>query len=253
MIGPSLLLALLLVATMVAVALGALRLLAAPGPALVRVVEIACIALIMAVATFAALSIINSLINNITVVEVPLEASPPQITLPGYSIDPAPATIVAGGADRATITVSGLSWVPRAFLAATAALQAGVAITIIWTIRTIARQIRAGQPFDRTPKLLMGCALLLFAGAFTWAVLGDTGAYFVGQEALEIHGSGTDQALTAYLGQTELKAYDLGWPQPANWQVNFPILPFGVAFGLALLSLVFATGQRLQEDTEGLV
>ncbi len=250
---PGLAVAVLTIAILIAVILGALRLLAAPGPGLVRTVEIACLAVIAAVATFAAISIINSLFGNTTNVEVVLAANPPQIKLPGFSFEPGTAAILSGGVDRATITVSGLSWLPRALLAATTAVQAFVTITIVWTIRTIARQTRAGKPFDRTPQLLMGCALLLFAGSFAWAVLGDTGAYLAGEEALDVSGWGTDQALTSYLGQTELNAYDLGWPETAHWQVNLPMLPLGVAFGLALLSLVFAAGQKMQEDTEGLI
>ena len=222
--------------------------------ALVRVVEVACLITIAAAALGAVIGLGRSLLTNTTTFEVPLTVHVPDVRIPGLVIVKPSAVIVSGGADRATITVTGLSWLSRILLASGSLVQVAVTIIIALVIFRLARNVRAGKPFDGLSRSLIQCAMVLFVGALLWSVIGGIGSYAAGREALEIHGWGADAGTVAaqLLGDSTIDLSYFGWPAPALF-ITLPFWPLGIASALALLGAAFRTGERLQKDTEGLI
>jgi hypothetical protein len=222
--------------------------------ALVRVVEVACLITIAAATLSAAIGLGRSLLTNTTTFEVPLTVHVPDVRIPGLMIVKPSAVIVSGGADRATITVTGLSWLSRILLASGSLVQVAVTIVIAVVVLRLARNVRAGKPFDGLSRSLIQCGVVLFVGALLWSVVGGIGSYAAGREALEIHGWGADEGTLAaqLLGDSTTDLSYFGWPAPTLF-ITLPFWPLGIASALALLGAAFRTGERLQKDTEGLI
>jgi len=222
--------------------------------ALVRVVEVACLITIAAATLSAAIGLGRSLLTNTTTFEVPLTVHVPDVRIPGLMIVKPSAVIVSGGADRATITVTGLSWLSRILLASGSLVQVAVTIVIAVVVLRLARNVRAGKPFDGLSRSLIQCGVVLFVGALLWSVGGGIGSYAAGREALEIHGWGADEGTLAaqLLGDSTTDLSYFGWPAPTLF-ITLPFWPLGIASALALLGAAFRTGERLQKDTEGLI
>ena len=224
-----------------------------PGPWLARLVEVSCWAVIVIAGISGAMTIGQSMIGDTTTVQVPLAVHTPDVRIPGVVIEKPSAVIVAGGVDRATLTIHGLSWEARSLLSLEIILQVGAVVFLAWVIRRLARNIQAGQPFARLSRPLVQAAAVLFGGGFLWSIAGGIGAYLAGREALEIHGWSAPDSVVGGLADSTTALSYLGWPEPADWSVSFTLLPFAVAIVLALLGLAFRTGERLQADTEGLI
>lgn len=225
------------------------------GPRLVRFVEIACWVIVGVAIVWTLATIGLSLVGGTTTVEVPLAVHAPAVKVPGLSIDLPPAAIVAGGADRATLTVTGLSWTSRSLLAAATLLKGGVAIVIALIVARLGRNLQAQRPFAGLAAPMLRGALALFVGSLAWSLLDSFGAYLAGQEALAVHSWGAE-ASGIWVDSFPQKAADLsylGWPEPAMWSVTFSFFPLVAALALALLGLAFRAGERMQADTEGLV
>ena len=222
--------------------------------ALVRVVEVACLITIAAATLSAAIGLGRSLLTNTTTFEVPLTVHVPDVRIPSLMIVKPSAVIVSGGADRATITVTGLSWLSRILLASGSLVQVAVTIVIAVVVLRLARNVRAGKPFDGLSRSLIQCGVVLFVGALLWSVVGGIGSYAAGREALEIHGWGADEGTLAaqLLGDSTTDLSYFGWPAPTLF-ITLPFWPLGIASALALLGAAFRTGERLQKDTEGLI
>ena len=222
--------------------------------ALVRVVEVACLITIAAATLSAAIGLGRSLLTNTTTFEVPLTVHVPDVRIPGLMIVKPSAVIVSGGADRATITVTGLSWLSRILLASGSLVQVAVTIVIAVVVLRLARNVRAGKPFDGRSRSLIQCGGVRFVGALLWSVVGGIGSYAAGREALEIHGWGADEGTLAaqLLGDSTTDLSYFGWPAPTLF-ITLPFWPLGIASALALLGAAFRTGERLQKDTEGLI
>lgn len=241
----------LAVAAVIALVMAAL---VEPGPWLARLVEASCWAVIAIAVVTGAIEIGQTLIGDTTTVQVPLAVHAPDVLVPGVVIDKPAAVIVSGGVDRATLTIHGLSWEARSLLSLETLLQVATVVFLAWVIRRLARNIQAGAPFARLSRPLVQAAAVLFGGGFLWSIAGGVGAYMAGREALEIHGwYGPDSVLGGLPLDPNTALSYLGWPQPADWSINFSILPFAVAVVLTLLGLAFRTGERLQKDTEGLI
>ncbi len=230
------------------------RSLADPGPRLVRFVEFACVVIIVVAIFGGGATVVASLSGGPTTVEVPLAVHTPGVILPKVVLDKPPATIVAGGADHATLTVTGLSWTCRLLLAAGTAIQVTVIVMIAWTMRRLARNLRSNAPFSQLSRPMFRLASILFAGGLLWAFVAGTGSYLAGQEALQIQGWGTDAGFPwPDLPLTVEGLAAIGWPEPASWSVTVPWTPLAAALGLALLGLACRAGERMQADTAGLV
>jgi hypothetical protein len=178
--------------------------------------------------------------------------------VPGVELVKPDAVIISGGADRATLTIKGLSWESRIWLAIEVLLQSGVAVAIAFVVKKLATNMRAERPFSGLARPLLISAYILFGGSALWSVAGSIGAHLAGVEALELHGWTVTGVLAAGAdaGDFPSSLTDwsyLGWLEPAEWSVTFSFLPFAVAFVLALLGLAFRAGERLQADTAGLV
>lgn len=226
------------------------------GPGLVRFVQVVGWVTVAVVAASCAIGVGQSLIGDTTTVSVPLVAQLPGVRLPGLTIDaPASASILSGGADRATLTLTGLSWTSRSLLAASAIVQAAVAIVLTLLVMRLAANMRADKPFRGLARPLVVSGFVLFVGAGVWSLVGSIGAAMAGREALEIHGwtyAGGGADPSQFPTSIEDLAY-LGWPEPAGMSVTFSFVPFLVACALALLGMAFRVGERMQADTEGLV
>lgn len=246
--------AILVVPLMIIFVVGAILSLLKAGSTLVRFVEVACVVTIVVAALSGAIGIGGSFFDNITTFQVPLSVHVPDIRIPGLRVDKPAAVITAGGADRATITVTGLSWLSRILLASESLVQVAVTIAVALVVLRLARNVRKGKPFDGLARSLIQCAVVLFVGALLWSFVGGIGSFIAGREALEIHSWGAmDGTLGSQLyPQSPEDLSYLGWPEPALF-ISLPFWPLGIAAALALLGAAFRTGERLQADTEGLV
>jgi hypothetical protein len=221
---------------------------------LIRFVEVACWAAIVIAVVAGAVMITQSLVVNQTTVAVPLAVHTPDVKVPGVELLKPTATILSGGADRATLTIKGLSWEPRIWLAIEALLQSTVAVVLALVVKRLATNMKAERPFAGLARPMLISAYVLFVGSVLWSIAGSIGAYMAGREALQLNGwVGPDTVFGgAALDGLEALSY-FGWPEAGDWSVNFSFVPFAVAFILALLGLAFRAGERMQADTEGLV
>lgn len=234
--------------------IGAIVNLLRAGAPLIRFVEVACWVAIVVSAVSCAAVVGQSLIGNQTTVQVPLAVHTPDVLLPGVTVVKPAATIVSGGADRATLTITGLGWASRIILSVSTITQAAVTIVVALVILRLARNLRAEKPFGGLAQPLLVCGGVIFSGALVWSVAESIGSYLAGQEALRIQGwASTSEVLGSWVPDSATALSYLGWPEPANWSVNLSFLPFGAACVLALLGLAFRSGERMQADTEGLV
>jgi hypothetical protein len=225
---------------------------------LVRFVEIACWAAIVIAVVAGGVTIVQSLAVNQTTVAVPLMVHTPDVKVPGVELLRPDAVILSGGADRATLTIKGLSWESRIWLAIEVLFQAGVAVALALVVKKLATNMRRERPFAGLARPMLTSAYVLFGGSVAWSVAGSIGAHMAGIEALELHGWTVTGPLEsgATSGDFPSSLTDwsyLGWLEPADWSVTFSFLPFAVAFVLALLGLAFRAGERMQADTAGLV
>jgi hypothetical protein len=222
---------------------------------LIRFVEFACWAAIAIAIIAGAVTIGQSLGVNQTTVAVPLAVHTPDVKVPGVELLKPDAVILSGGADRATLTIKGLSWESRIWLAIEVLLQCAVAVVLALVVKRLAVNMRAERPFSGLARPMLLSAYVLFVGAGLWSIAGSIGAYMAGREALQIRGwSGPDSVFGVSFPVDSWTALSyLGWPEAGDWSVTFSAIPFAVAFVLALLGLVFRAGERLQIDTAGLV
>lgn len=221
---------------------------------LVRFVQIACWAAIAIAVVAGAVTIGQSLIGDQTTVAVPLAVHTPDVRVPGVELVKPDAVILSGGADRATLTITGLSWESRLWLAIEVLLQSAVAVVLALVVKRLAANMRAERPFSGLARPMLVSAYVLFVGAGLWSIAGSIGAYMAGREALQIHGwSGPDSVFGSVpLDGWEALSY-FGWPEAGDWSVTFSAVPITCAFVLALLGLAFRAGERMQADSEGLV
>lgn len=221
---------------------------------LARVVEFAAVASIVLVGLFVVIDLVNSLALDRTQVTVPLTPRVPKVDIPGLVLGPPPATILDAGQGAATFTISGLTWAPRLLLAATTLIQAAVMVFLALLVFRLAGNVRGGRPFGGLSRMFVQGGGLLFAGYLLWSILGSVGSALAGDQALGIHQAsytGTNPLVDqAFLNGDYVS---LGWPEPAMWGVWLESWPVGVAFALVLASAAFAAGERMQDDTEGLV
>jgi hypothetical protein len=176
------------------------------------------------------------------------------VKVPGIELVKPDAVILSGGADRATLTIKGLSWESRIWLAIEVLLQSAVAVVLALVVKRLAANMRAERPFSGLARPMLVSAYVLFVGAGLWSIAGSIGAYMAGREALQIHGwSGPDSVFGSvpWDGWEALSYF--GWPEAGDWSVTFSAVPFACAFVLALVGLAFRAGERMQADSEGLV
>lgn len=183
-----------------------------------------------------------------SVVSVPLQMH--QLHVPSkvtFSSGPA-ATIVSGGVDRATLTLTGLSMPTRVLLVGGALALAAVSIVIAVALARIASAALHGEPFvPAAARSVTIAALAIALGGTLSAVLQQWGEWQAGQDALMV----TAWSARGVSGPVTLA--DLGWPDPAYFNLQISFLPLLLGLGLLAIAAVFRAGERLQRETDGLV
>lgn len=108
--------------------------------------------------------------------------------------------------------------------------------------------------FKGLARLMVRGGVLLFATYVTWTLLAGIGEAMAAEQALRIAGwtyEGSDPFLQEVFMGDSLAVF--GLPVPADWNVTFETWPILIACALVLLGAAFSAGERMQEDTEGLV
>lgn len=215
-------------------------------------VEVLCWGAIAVSVALTALTLRDSLFYNRTRVTVLLTPSIPQLMGPAEMIDAPLAHIVEGGADRATMVLTQLTIGTRMTIATASVVLLAVVVTLGILIAKMARNLRLGQPFHRLSGLLLIAAVVLFVGFTGWSVLDGLGSWLAGQEALA---PGWMYAIEGMRGMEVLPSdfARYGWLSPADWTLTINIWPLLCAMALAILGVIFRSGEKLQQDTEGLV
>lgn len=184
-------------------------------------------------------------------VTVPIEIV--QARLPEGIIDPLrTATVVSGGADRATLIVAGLT-LPTRLLLLVGELAGNITIGAVAIVALqAARALRDGDIFDFAPRAIMTTAAIVVAGGLIWSIAGDIGAWRAGVEALQLYGWGAEGALAEELSNPDIDTQTFlaehGWLAPAGFTLTIPFWPLSIGLGLALVGTAFRTGQRLRTD-----
>lgn len=186
-------------------------------------------------------------------VDVSVALDPTPIRLPEGLIDPhSIATVVSGGADRASLVVSGLTLTTRLVLLGSE-VAGGLTIGAVALIALRATgALRNGDIFTVAYRAIMTAAVIVMLGGIAWTVLGDIGSWRAGIEALRLDSWGAQGALGAELAgasDTNLVLAEHGWPTPlAGPTITLPLWPISVGLGLAVVATAFRMGQRLRTD-----
>lgn len=196
------------------------------------------------------LSLIDPLFYDRTTVAVPLVPFQPH-PAPGITLEGMTATIVGGGVDRATLTLTGLSWPAKSLIVSSWVLQGATWVAVCFVALRLARSLDQGDIFrDGTQALLRVAGIVAVSGLLA-AILADLGAWRAGTEALQHYGGAAEGAIAGLDPFDNLAQY--GWPEPYGLLVNIPFWPLTAGLGLALIAAAFKAGHKLREDTQGLV
>ena len=191
------------------------------------------------------------LLGSSVEVTVPLEvvqARPPEGVTDAVQV----ATVISGGADRATLVVSGLT-LPTRLLLLVGALAGNVTIGAVAVVALrAARALRDGDIFDFAPRAIMVTAGIVVVGGLIWSIVGDIGSWRAGVEALQLTGWGAEGTIAEELGATDVDPQVLlaqhGWLAPAGFTLTIPFWPLSVGLGLALVGTAFRAGRGLRTD-----
>lgn len=217
---------------------------------LARLASFVAILTLVGSGIFAVASCWSLLFSPEVSVFVPIDNPPARF--PKGIIDPTTvATVVAGGADRAFLTISGLT-LPTRLLLLSSTLASSVTIGAVALVGLrAARALRDGDIFAFAPRAIMTTAAIVIVGGFSWTVLGDIGAWRAGLEALRVTSFGAEGALAEAMNGNYDPAHFLaerGWLAPAHLTVTFPLWPLSIGLGLALVGTAFRAGQGLRKD-----
>lgn len=156
------------------------------------------------------------------------------------------AAIVGGGFTEALVSLEGLSTGARALLALGALAQGLTQLAVTAAVYLLAKRLLAGEPFQPVlSRLVMVAAAALVVGGLLWQVCFDVAGSMAAREALAIEGWGYPDAL-GIEDPTVLQ------PQPAL-RVTIDFWPIFIGMALAAVAAAFRRGERLQQDTMGLV
>lgn len=230
---------------------------------LARLASFVAILTLVGSGIFAVASCWSLLFSPAVSVSVPIDNPPARF--PKGTIDPTTvATVVAGGADRAFLTISGLT-LPTRLLLLSSTLASSVMIGAVALVGLrAARALRDGDIFAFAPRAIMTTAVIVIVGGFAWTVLGDIGAWKAGVEALQVTSFGAEGALAEAMDDPSYDPVfflaERGWLAPAHLSVTFPLWPLSIGLGLALVATAFRAGQSLRKnvtelkaDVDGLI
>jgi hypothetical protein len=213
-----------------------------------RVASVVAAIVIIGTGLFMALAVVNVLSSDNVTVTVPVGPLPPHVD-PGVEIEPTQATILSGGFDQATVTVSGLTLPTRVLLLLSVIVPGATEIGVALVLRRLARSVGAGDPFRLGGDALVRTAWIVLAGGMVSSLLEDVASWRASAEVFFTRGWSADDRTAG----GELSLADLGWPDPAGLQLHFPFWPLAAGLVLALLAAVFRQGEQLRHDAAGLV
>jgi hypothetical protein len=229
----------------------------APG---LRITRFIALAYAVVAAVTSAIAAGQYLLAEQVQVSLPLATTFPKIN-PTLKLTDATAKFAGGGYDHATLSLAGLHWDARGWLAAGTLLQGTTAVIIAIALATLCTRVAAGEPFTRT--VLRGVtrsAIAILVGGLLWQL-----AFELGQQAAfrqTFVSSGSSWSETA----NGITPFSSAWPRDGTiFSLDF--WPIGIALALFALAAVFRYGERLQanalrlsidnaslkRDTEGLV
>jgi hypothetical protein len=168
---------------------------------------------------------------------------------PGAKLDAPQATVVGGGFDVASVTVSGLDLPTRIWLAADQLLQGATAVIIAIVLISLCTSVLRLNPFRAA--LIRGitvAAATVIAGGILWQLCGAIGGLLASYRVLNIGGA----EFTDVIRITDLTTV-YGMPRPGGGSFMIDLWPFGIGIALLAIAAAFRYGERLQKDTEGLV
>lgn len=181
---------------------------------------------------------------------------------PSVVIEQGPTASVAGGGfDNATVSVKGLDFAARAWLAGGDALIGATFLAIAIVIAMLCFELLGGKPFGGIlPRIMSIAATAILIGGLGWQVCYAIGGNMASQQVLTVTGwSIADKDVAAGVSET-------GWPAPTQ-DFTVSLWPVLIALALAAVGIAFRYGgqvqrdreraqlvaERLRRDTEGLV
>lgn len=193
-----------------------------------------------------AVAVIGQLTSDVVEVALPTQTFWPWLP-EGVELHHAEgASVVGGGFTEARVSLEGLSTGTRLLLALGALAQGLTQLAITVAVHQLAKRLLGGEPFQPVlSRMVMVAAAALVVGGLLWQVCFDVAGSMAAQEALTIDGWGYPDALG-------LDDPTVLLPQPAL-RVTIDFWPIFIGMALAAVGAAFRRGERLQQDTMGLV
>lgn len=222
---------------------------------------IARVAQVVAVA-LAALWVLGAIIDGATTIFSDTTTLPIALSLPipaeissGVDLVSPVATIVGAESVTATVTITHLSWGARLLVVASEVIKALVVAYFAWLVFVLARGVRANDPFPGLARHIRRSGIVLFLSYVTVQVLDALASNQAAHQALGLVGGASYEGNNPLIEERLMKGYlpIEGWPEPADFALQFEFIPLAVALILVLLGAVFAAGEKMQHDVDGLV
>jgi len=200
-----------------------------------------------------------AVIGVVTIVTtvITLAASAIAVTLPvgtywpslpsGVTITDGPtAHVTAGGFRTAEVTVTGLDFAARVWLAGGILIQGATFVIVSVAVAVLFRQLLNNDPFRPVvARALTVSGIAVAVGGIGWQALSLVGGFMASHQVLEVTGwTSTNPSATSL--------EDFGWP-PMSTSFGIEGWPLPVGLALVALAFVIRRGAALQRDTEGLV
>jgi hypothetical protein len=200
-------------------------------------------ALISAVVTL--FTLVNDFTGKTISVALPIDTVLLKVN-PTLKLEGVHAQLAGGGFDHATLDLTGLSFVARAWLAGGQLTGAATWILIAITLALLCNRISHGDPFSTLiPRAISVSAIVVLVGGFVSEVCMQIGQRIA---IADTFGMASGSWANSVSGITPSSAY---WPHS---QINFQIdlWPLGLSLGLFALALVFRYGAKLTRERAAL-
>lgn len=218
------------------------------GPHMPKIVALVSYGVIVVTALMslgAAITLMSGQAVSVTVPVAPLKP----LVGKGVTLDQmSPATIQSGGLDQATLVVAGLPLNTRMVMLASLVIATATGIAVCVVVIRLARSVMTGNPFALGTRALIATGWILLIGGVAASAVGQIGDIMASSD------------IFGYLGGSAPASWNPeggfagpGWPEPATFALNIPWWPLGGALVLALIAGVFRYGERLHQDSQGLV
>ncbi len=218
------------------------------GAALVRSVTVLTVLVIAATSISTLAQIVSLFSGNEVSLTVPVQPVAVKVPAGVTFVEGPAATFTSANFQQLQVVAHGFSPSTRYLLAAAWLCSALTIIAICVVVLRLTRGLAVADPFGVGAKALSALAWIVLGGWMAATVLGQLGAAGASWDLFWVTGYTTP---TSWQGTTDLA--DHGWPSAGGGAINVPLEPIGAALLLSLLAAVFRHGERLRQDTEGLV